>query len=93
MVPGAKRLEPHRQAVEGLPDEGLAGLTRLAQDQALGAPVEQLQPEAVLQGLDLMADRALGDVQFRRRVGEAEVAGGGLEGAQGVQGRQGASHE
>jgi len=40
-----------------------------------------------LQRLDLMADRGLGDAQFFRRAGEAQMAGGGFEGAQGVEGQ------
>jgi hypothetical protein len=42
VVAGAQGIEPRRQAVEGLPDEGLAGLSRFAQDQAPGAAEEQL---------------------------------------------------
>jgi hypothetical protein len=31
-----------------------------------------------------MADRGLGDIQFGRRMGEAEMPGRGLEGAQSI---------
>src|SRR3546814_6484082 len=36
----------------------------------------------------MLADRAVGDVQFLRRPGHRQVARGDLEGAQGVQWRQ-----
>jgi len=39
------------------------------------------------QGLDLVADRGLGDVQLLGSAGEAQVACRGLEGAQGVERR------
>src|SRR3546814_4695745 len=42
----------------------------------------------LLQRLHLMADGGLGDVQLLGRLGEAEMAGAGLEGAQGIQGRK-----
>src|SRR3546814_9568736 len=46
----------------------------------------------VLEGLHLMADRRLGDVQLAGRLGEGEVAGGGFEGPERVQGRQFPGH-
>ncbi|MCZ7653178.1 MAG: hypothetical protein M5R42_01210 [Rhodocyclaceae bacterium] len=39
-----------------------------------------------LQRLDLVADGGRRDMQFRRRVLETEVAGGGFEGAQSDEG-------
>src|SRR3546814_12566986 len=46
----------------------------------------------LLEGLHLMADRRLGDVQLAGRLGEGEVAGGGFEGPERVQGRQFPGH-
>ncbi len=45
-----------------------------------------------LQRLDLMADRGRGDRQLVGRIDEAEMRGGGLEGAEGVERRQAARH-
>jgi hypothetical protein len=45
-----------------------------------------------LQRLDLMADRGGGDRELIGRIDEAEMAGGRLEGAKGVQRRQAARH-
>jgi hypothetical protein len=45
--------------------------------------VEQVGAEVLLQGLDLAADGALGQVQFARGGGDAAVEGGGLERLQG----------
>ena len=39
-----------------------------------------------------MADGGLGDVQLVGGLGEAEMPGGGFEGAEGVQGRQASIH-
>ena len=53
---------------------------------------EQLHAERLLQGLDLMADRGLGDVELLGRLGERQVPGRGLEGAQGVERGQASGH-
>lgn len=53
-----------------------------------GIAVEQLHADVVLQDLYLAADRAPGHEQLVCGSDEALVAGGGLEGAQGIEGRQ-----
>ncbi len=50
--------------------------------------LEQTHAPQFLQMLDLMADRALGDMELGRRGGERRVAGRRLEGTQGRAGRQ-----
>ena len=68
---------------------GQVDLTFLGQQQATVETPEELDPQALLQVLDLVADRGLGDVQFLRGPGKAEVAAGGLEELQGLEGGQG----
>ena len=46
---------------------------------------EQGGAQTLLQPLDLMADRRLGDAQLLRRPGEGEMPRRGLEGAQRVE--------
>jgi hypothetical protein len=52
------------------------------------AALEQRRAQRLLQAADLMADRAVGDMALPRRHRQQAVAGGGLEGAQGIAGRQ-----
>jgi hypothetical protein len=47
--------------------------------EALALATEELDAELGLEGLDLLAHRALGDVKLLGRAGQAFVAGGGLE--------------
>lgn len=88
------------QPADGFPDLREAGLQPREQDgpfprqvQRSDTALEQLNAEMGLQGADLMAQCARGDVQLLRRLGHAEVAGGGLEGPQGVQGGKRSIHE
>ena len=60
-------------------------LAGVGQHQAPVQAPEQLPVERRLQRLDLMADRGLGDEQLLGRLGERQVPGGGLEGAQGIE--------
>ena len=70
-----------RQPVEGVAHGGKQRLSLLRQHHRPVQPPEQRQPEMLLQGLDLMADRCLGDIQFGRGAGEVQVACGRFEGA------------
>ena len=54
--------------------------------------IEELEPERVFQRLDLMADRALRDVQLFGRAREAFAPGRSFEGLQGIQRRETACH-
>ena len=69
------------QVVERGADPGkvIPGLWRQRQGAVL--PDKQANSKLVLQPPDLMADRGLRDVQFGRRRGEAQMPGGGFEGA------------
>ena len=60
----------------------------LGERDALRPPPEQHHPEMLLQELDVAADGTLRDMQLGRRAHEAAVAGGCLEGAQGIERRQ-----
>src|SRR3546814_12676773 len=60
-------------------------LALVGEREATRAAVKQREAEAGLELLDLLADRALGDVQLGGRAREAAMAGGDLEGAQGRQ--------
>jgi hypothetical protein len=76
--------DPAQLAGVGLPVGG--------QRQPAGEAEEQAHAQVGLEDAHLMADRRLGHVQLVRRAGEAEQAGGGLEGAQGIEGRQRGVH-
>ena len=65
---GVRRIDRGEQAVAGV---GELEPARQAAEQALAEPV--------LEQLDLLADRAGGDVQFLARAGEGQVTGGGQE--------------
>ncbi len=80
------------QAIEGGADVGKIGLGGVGQQQTAADAAEQLEPQPLLEAADLMADRRLGDVELGRRRGEAEMPGGGLEGAQRVEGRKLTTH-
>jgi hypothetical protein len=88
-APGTLALEQslgaERDAVEGIPQDGEVLTPGLCDDKALALAVEELDPELLLQGLDLVAYRALGDEQLLGRPREALVAGGGLEGLQSIE--------
>ena len=60
--------------------------------QAVVAAAEQRPAEIRLERLDLMADRRRGHVELFGRLGEAQVARGGLEGAQRVERRKTSGH-
>src|SRR5690349_18727474 len=62
------------------------------QRQAAVLPDEQLDPKLLFEPPDLMADRRLRDVQLGGSQREAEVSGGGFEGAQAIKGGQASSH-
>jgi hypothetical protein len=83
---GAHLLDPLGQLVEALNERRQGCLAGIGQAQRPGQPAEQGYPEQFFQRLDLMADRGRRDVQFGRRLGEAEVAGGRFEGPESVQG-------
>ncbi len=76
------------QAVERFSQGGKRGLGRVGEQEALGGALEQRSPDIVLQVLDLLADGARRHRQFVGGAAEIHMPRGGLEGAQGVQGRE-----
>lgn len=61
-------------------------LPLFGQQQRAVTPAKQLQPEEVLQRLDLVAHRGPGHEQLFRRLGETQVASGRIEHAQRIEG-------
>ncbi len=86
-----QRLHPARRLAdlaEGVADRHEIGLSGFGQcERAVGA-TEQCRAKPLLQAAHQLADRARRNGQFGGGLLHAEVAGGCLEGAQGVQGRQ-----
>lgn len=62
------------------------------QDEPRPGPVEQGNSQKILKVANLPADPALRESEILGRPREIHVAGGGLEGMQGRQGRQVSSH-
>ncbi len=78
------------QAVEALGDAGQIGPPRFGDADTARLAPEQVQPQQLLQRLDLLAHRPRGHAEFGPRLDERPVAGGGLEGAERVERRQSA---
>ena len=72
------------------PGQVIPGFRRQRQRPVL--PDEQAYPQFLLQPPDLVADRGLRDVQFGRRVGEAQMPGRGFERAQSIERGQPGGH-
>ena len=64
----------------------------IGQDNTAAGAGKELGAEPFLQFADMAADRGMGDEQLLGRIGEALMAGGGLEGPEGIQGRQAPGH-
>ena len=71
--------------VQCIADDGEVIAASLGEDQPLPLAMEELEPECVLERFDLMADRALRDVQLFGRAREALAPGRGFEGLQAIQ--------
>ena len=80
------------QALEAVAHRLQIGLSGVGQHQAAVDTAEEGGAQPFLQGLDLMADGAVGHVQFGRRLGEAQMLGGDVEATQGVEGREALGH-
>ena len=96
-IDDAARLIGDRRRCRGKPLERLAhrariGLAGGVSCTALTARVKSGDAQMFLEMADGAADRAMGDMQFIGRLGEAQMAGGGLEARQRRQGRQAARH-
>jgi len=73
-------------AGEGFCQHGQQGNAFVGQRQSARQPAEQRRTQLVFQVLHMLADGGLCDVELAGGSGEAQVAGGGFEGAQCVQG-------
>src|SRR5262249_33263578 len=91
-LPLLKALGANRDPVERIADDIEVLATSLRDHQTLTFTIEELDSELGLKGLDLLADRALGDAELARRLGEALVAGRSLEGSDCIERRQPARH-
>ena len=80
------------EIIEGGADAGQVVFRFRRQRQRAVLPDEQANPQFLLQPPDLMADGGLRDVQFGRRIGEAQMPGRGLERAQSVERWQPGGH-
>ena len=83
MHPGL--LDRRGQVVEAILKRRQTGLPGLGQQQRAVQAPEQLNPQIVLQRLDLMTDCRGRYVQLFGRPGKAQMAGRSLEGAQGIE--------
>ena len=92
----ARRLEA-RQRVPDMKKARLqAGVERLAcrrQGDRPHAAVEEFDAQMIFESANLVAEGAGCDVQLQRRLGQAEMSGGGLESAKRVQWRRSIMHE
>ena len=92
----AARIEA-RNGIADLRESGLqTGIEQLAlrgERNRAHAALEQLDAEHVFKPANLMAQCARRDVQFLRGLGEAQMACGHLEGAQGIERRHRLLHE
>ena len=80
------------QPIERVAHRRQQHLALVGQDQRPVHAAEQRRAQVLLERADLMADRRLGDEQLVGRLGEAEVAGRGLERAQRIERRQSGRH-
>src|SRR5579864_6010047 len=81
-----------REAAESAGYFRKEGSARISQDQLFVQTFEKLHTQAAFQRLDLLADRARGDMQFLRGEFEAEMARGGLKSPKRVEWRQNVGH-
>ena len=80
-------LDAGRESLDPFLQRRQAGFGRRGQRQPARAPVKELRAELILEAADLLADGRRRHVQLGRGPREAQVAGSGLEGDQGVEGQ------
>jgi hypothetical protein len=68
-------------------------LARIRQRKTAGQPPEQRQAKLLFKTRNLLADRRRRHAEFARGCGKSAGAGGSLEGAQSIEGRQRGYHE
>ena len=91
-LPLEQTLGADRDAVESVAQHGEVLAARLRDDEALALAIEELDAQLELQGLHLVAHRALRHAQLLGRAREALVAGRGLESLERIEGRKAAEH-
>ena len=86
-----------RQRVPDMKEARLqAGVERLAcrrQGDRPHAAVEEFEAQMIFESANLVAQRSGRDVQLQRRLGQAEMPGGGLESAKRVKRGRSVMHE
>jgi hypothetical protein len=81
----AQMVEKIREVLERASHVRQIGGAHLRQTQAARQPLEQRVAQMLLERAHLMAHGGRGQVQVARRLGEAHMAGAGLEGPEPVQ--------
>ena len=84
-IAAAQLLDGAADARESLAQGRQQAAPGRSQLEPAGEAAEQGDAEVGLQGLHLVTDRRLGDVQLLGGLGEAQVPRPGLEGAQGIE--------
>ena len=79
--------------IEGRRENRQQARPGLGQIQAIAPPLGQGDAQTFFQLLDLAAHRPVGDAEFFRRLGDLPMTGGGLKGAQGIEGRELSAHD
>src|SRR5258708_25560653 len=90
------RVQGLRGAGDGIESgakRGEIGLSGVGQQGTGAGAAKEVEAKRLFERADLVADRRLGDVEFGSGGGKAEMTCGGLESAQGVERRQGSTHE
>ena len=82
---GTNQVLRRSQPIECISNEWEVFLASVGEPESARVAHEQLQAEAGLQHVHLMADRALRLIEFFGRSGEAQGPGGSLKGSQGGQ--------
>ncbi len=86
-LPGLHRLDRFLEPEEAFAQRIEPGDRLVGQLEPFRGAAEQHHAEHVLERADLLADRGRGHRELVGRAGEAEVPRGGVEHAQGVEGR------
>lgn len=81
-------LDVSQKLIQHRLDKAMKVLASAGQANAAGAAFEQLRAQLVFEQADLLAHRALGQIQLARCAGETAGTGHRLKGNQGVERRQ-----
>ena len=86
-MPAFELLQHRLDAVEGVAQYRQQRLALFGQIQPARQAAEQLNAQLFFQHAHLLADGGLGDTQLQTGAGEVQVASGGFERPQGVEGK------